>query len=110
MRFDTAGRPHQLTTLPKAADGREQPGEVNWIHGLAVAADGTLYVGDTVHADVRGARAAGMATIHFRTGRWRRQRPRNAAETPDEVVTDVAELEAAIVALLNGPRSSSSAS
>ena len=41
-----------------------------------------------------------MATIQFRTGRWRKQRPRNAGETPDEVVTDVAELEAAIKRLL----------
>jgi hypothetical protein len=41
-----------------------------------------------------------MATIHVRSGRWRRQRPRSAAETPDAVVTDVAELEAAIAALV----------
>lgn len=48
MRFDTAGRLHQLTMLPKAADGREQPGEVNWLHGIALAADGSLYVGDII--------------------------------------------------------------
>jgi peptidylamidoglycolate lyase len=48
MRFDAAGRLHQLTMLPKAADGRERPGEVNWIHGLAVTGDGTLYVGDII--------------------------------------------------------------
>ena len=46
------------------------------------------------------AKGAGMATIQFRSGRWRRQRPRSADETPDAVVTDVAELEAAIAALV----------
>jgi peptidylamidoglycolate lyase len=48
MRFDTAGRIHELWTLPKGADGRERPGDVNWIHGLAVAADGSIYVGDII--------------------------------------------------------------
>jgi hypothetical protein len=40
-----------------------------------------------------------MATIRFRTGRYRKQKPRSPAETPDAEVTDVAELEAAILAL-----------
>lgn len=59
-----------------------------------------ILVGDRIDADIAPARAAGMATIQFRSGRWRRQRPRSAAETPDAVVTDVAELEAAITALV----------
>jgi putative hydrolase of the HAD superfamily len=59
-----------------------------------------ILVGDRIDADVAPAKAAGMATIQFRSGRWRRQRPRSAAETPDAVVTDVAELEAAIAALV----------
>jgi hypothetical protein len=37
-----------------------------------------------------------MATIRFRTGRHRRQKPRSPAETPDVEVSDVQELEAAI--------------
>jgi hypothetical protein len=41
-----------------------------------------------------------MATIQFRSGRYRRQRPRGEAETPDAVVTDVMELEAALRALM----------
>jgi hypothetical protein len=41
-----------------------------------------------------------MATIRFRAGRHRRQKPRTAAETPHAEVTDVAELAAAIDALL----------
>ena len=59
-----------------------------------------IFVGDRLDRDIAPARAAGMATIQFRTGRWRKQRPRSDAETPDEVVTDVAELEAAIKRLL----------
>lgn len=59
-----------------------------------------ILVGDRIDADIAPAKAAGMATIQFRSGRWRRQRPRSAAETPDSVVTDVAELEAAIAALV----------
>lgn len=59
-----------------------------------------ILVGDRIDADIAPAKAAGMATIQFRSGRWRRQRPRSAAETPDAVVTDVAELEAALLQLL----------
>lgn len=59
-----------------------------------------IFVGDRLDADIAPARARGMATIQFRSGRWRRQRPRSAAETPDAVVSDVAELEAAIADLL----------
>ncbi|MBX9944890.1 HAD hydrolase-like protein [Reyranella aquatilis] len=67
-------------------------------HGIPPA--DCVFVGDRIDADVAPAKAAGMATIQFRSGRWRRQRPRSAAETPDAVVTDVAELEAAIAALM----------
>ena len=59
-----------------------------------------ILVGDRIDADIAPAKAAGMAAIQFRSGRWRRQRPRSAAEQPDAVVTDVAELEAAISALV----------
>lgn len=59
-----------------------------------------ILVGDRIDADIAPAKAAGMATIQFRSGRWRRQRPRSEAETPDAVVTDVAELEAALAALM----------
>ena len=58
-----------------------------------------IAVGDRLDADIAPARALGLATIQFRVGRWRRARPRSAAEEPDAVVTDVAELEAAIAAL-----------
>ncbi|WP_428683394.1 HAD family hydrolase [Reyranella sp.] len=59
-----------------------------------------ILVGDRIDADITPAKAAGMRTIQFRSGRWRRQRPRSAAETPDAVVTDVAELEVALMELL----------
>jgi phosphoglycolate phosphatase-like HAD superfamily hydrolase len=59
-----------------------------------------VVVGDRLDRDIAPARARGLATIQFRTGRWRKQRPRSAAETPDAVVTDVPELEAALATLL----------
>jgi len=68
---------------------------------LDVPAVERIVVGDRIDADIAPAKAAGMATILFRSGRWRRQRPRSEAETPDAVVTDVAELEAALAALVS---------
>jgi len=67
-----------------------------------VPATECILVGDRIDADIAPAKAAGMATIQFRSGRWRRQRPRSEAETPDAVVTDVAELEVAILERLKG--------
>ncbi|MBS0547622.1 MAG: HAD hydrolase-like protein [Proteobacteria bacterium] len=58
-----------------------------------------VLIGDRLDKDIAPAKARGMATIQFRSGRWRRQRPRSAAEMPDAVVTDVPELEVAIDAL-----------
>jgi len=59
-----------------------------------------ILVGDRLDKDIAPAKAAGMATVQFRSGRYRRQHPRTGAETPDAVATDVPELEAAIEALL----------
>jgi beta-phosphoglucomutase-like phosphatase (HAD superfamily) len=67
---------------------------------LDVPADACIFVGDRLDRDIASAKARGMATIQFRTGRHRRQRPRSDAETPDAVVTDVMELEAALRALV----------
>jgi putative hydrolase of the HAD superfamily len=67
---------------------------------LDVPAAHCILVGDRLDKDIAPAKMRGMATIQFRSGRWRRQRPRSDAETPDAVVTDVAELEAAISALV----------
>jgi hypothetical protein len=66
----------------------------------AVPAANCILVGDRLDRDIAPAKARGMATIRFRTGRYRRQKPRTSAETPDAEVTDVAELEAAITSLI----------
>jgi putative hydrolase of the HAD superfamily len=67
---------------------------------LGVAPAACIVVGDRIDSDIAPAKALGMAAILFRSGRYRRQRPRSSAEEPDAVVTDVRELEAAIAALL----------
>jgi hypothetical protein len=46
MKFDTTGRVLQLWTAPKGADGEEQPGDLNWVHGLALDPQGNIYAGD----------------------------------------------------------------
>lgn len=46
MRFDTTGRVLQIWTVPKAVDGEEKPGELNWVHGIALDAEGNLYATD----------------------------------------------------------------
>ncbi|MBN9087607.1 MAG: HAD hydrolase-like protein [Reyranella sp.] len=58
-----------------------------------------IVVADRLDRDIAPAKALGMATIRFRTGRYRKQKPRSPAETPDAEVTDVAGLEAAILEL-----------
>jgi putative hydrolase of the HAD superfamily len=67
---------------------------------LGVTPAECIMVGDRIDNDIAPARALGMATILFRSGRHRRQRPRSPAEEPHAVVTDVAELETAITKLL----------
>ena len=45
-RFYAAGKVLQIWTFPKGEDGKEKPGEVNWLHGLALDSQGNLYTGD----------------------------------------------------------------
>jgi hypothetical protein len=53
VRFDTTGRVKQLWSFPMGAEGQPtKPGELNWVHGIAVAANGDLYLGD-----IRGMKA-----------------------------------------------------
>lgn len=52
MRFTPDGRLVQLWTFSTGADGKEKPGELNWLHGIALDSHGNLYLGD-----VRGNRA-----------------------------------------------------
>lgn len=46
MRFDASGRLLQLWTVPKGKDGEEQPGEMNWLHIIALDSKGNIYAGD----------------------------------------------------------------
>src|SRR5439155_1070747 len=49
MRFDAAsGKLLQLWTIPKGEDGKEQPGELNWLHAIAVDSKGNIYAGDII--------------------------------------------------------------
>jgi putative hydrolase of the HAD superfamily len=66
---------------------------------LGVVPAECIMVGDRIDTDIAPAKALGMATIRFRTGRHRRQKPRSPAERADAEVTDVRELEAAIAEL-----------
>jgi streptogramin lyase len=52
MKLDTEGRLKGLWVVPKGQDGKEKPGELNWVHGMAVGNDGALYF-----AEVRANRA-----------------------------------------------------
>ncbi len=59
-----------------------------------------IMVGDRIDNDIAPARALGMATIRFVTGRHAPQSPRTWLETPDATVHDVAGLQAALVGLV----------
>lgn len=48
MRFNTQGKLLQLWTIPKGVDKHEQPGDVNWIHAMAVDSSGNIYVADII--------------------------------------------------------------
>jgi hypothetical protein len=48
MKFNGAGKVLQLWTVPKGIDGLERPGELNWVHGVAVDSKGNLYAGDII--------------------------------------------------------------
>lgn len=48
MKFNTAGKLLQLWTVPKSEDGKEKPGELNWLHCVALDSKGNLYAGDII--------------------------------------------------------------
>lgn len=48
VRFNPAGRVQELWTLPKAQDGFEQPGELNWLHAIALDSKGHVFLGDII--------------------------------------------------------------
>jgi HAD superfamily hydrolase (TIGR01549 family) len=87
-----------------AATGLRKPDPAAFLaaaEALGVSPAACIMVGDRIDNDVVPAKALGMVAIQLRGGRHRRQRPRSPAEEPDSVVSDVIELEAAILALLD---------
>ncbi|WP_345320537.1 peptidyl-alpha-hydroxyglycine alpha-amidating lyase family protein [Novipirellula rosea] len=48
MKFNPHGKLLQLWTIPKGQDGKEQAGDVNWLHGMAIDSEGDIYVGDII--------------------------------------------------------------
>lgn len=48
MKFNPDGKVLQMASIPKGADGKEQPGDVNWLHAVAVDSQGNLYLGDII--------------------------------------------------------------
>lgn len=48
VKFDTTGRVLELHTLPKGEDGQEKPGDLNWLHTIALDASGNIYAGDII--------------------------------------------------------------
>ncbi len=58
VRFDTSGQVKQLWAFPQGAGDTASPGELNWVHGIAVDARGDLYL-----ADIRGKRAQKFARV-----------------------------------------------
>jgi hypothetical protein len=62
MRFDTTGKLRQLWTVPKGEDGNEKPGELNWLHAIALDSRGNIYAGDIIGRRVQKfVRKAGKA-------------------------------------------------
>ena len=48
MRFRPDGKLQQMWFIPKAIDGKEKPGELNWVHCLALDKQGNIYSGDII--------------------------------------------------------------
>jgi NHL repeat len=46
MKLDTTGRVLELWTFPLAEEGKLIPGQIDWIHGIAVDSRGNLYLSD----------------------------------------------------------------
>ena len=53
LKFNAQGKALQLWTFPKAADGAEKPGELNWLHAVAFDSKANLYLGDIIGSRVQ---------------------------------------------------------
>ncbi|MFP6769378.1 MAG: peptidyl-alpha-hydroxyglycine alpha-amidating lyase family protein [Planctomycetaceae bacterium] len=58
VKFSTAGRVLEYVVVPKGEDGKEQPGQLNWVHSIAVDSKGNLYCGD-----INGKRAQKFVVV-----------------------------------------------
>lgn len=45
-KFNTDGKLLELHGFPKGIDGEETPGDLNWVHGIALDTRGNLFLGD----------------------------------------------------------------
>ena len=52
MKFDRSGKVLARWAVPKGEDNKEKPGEVNWVHAVAVDSKGNIYL-----SDIQGKRA-----------------------------------------------------
>jgi hypothetical protein len=48
MKFNTSGKLLQLWSAPVGEDGKEKPGDLNWVHGLTVDSAGNIYAVDVM--------------------------------------------------------------
>jgi hypothetical protein len=48
IKFSADGKVQQLWTLPKGEDDQEKPGDVNWLHAIALDSKGNVYLGDII--------------------------------------------------------------
>ena len=46
IKFNREGKVLQISSFPKGKDKKERPGELNWVHGIALDSKGNLYLGD----------------------------------------------------------------
>jgi len=46
VKFTTEGRAVELWTFPLGVEGKERPGELDWVHGIALDSRGNVYLGD----------------------------------------------------------------
>ncbi|MHC4673769.1 MAG: peptidyl-alpha-hydroxyglycine alpha-amidating lyase family protein [Planctomycetota bacterium] len=46
VKFDSEGVVQEMWTFGVGQTGKEKPGELNWVHGIAVDSQGNLYLGD----------------------------------------------------------------
>ena len=48
MKFSPSGKLLELWTVPKGEDSKEQPGQLNWVHAMALDSHGNIYAGDII--------------------------------------------------------------